>query len=237
MPANNGRCESFAIWDFGAVKNFVVAFAFLGVLLGAITMGGPGEYADTMRAERGLLLPVPEGYCALSKEDGEGGRLFKKSRYEPATASVQAITYFAKCDQLSRWRKEQQPIENFGVYSAVRGEFAGSEVSREDFVDSMADYLAARDVPPLEEALALIQSGVSVVDLGLVHRDHQAAYSAMLLSGPESEGEIQIHLTAYSKSNEFQYVLHLSEPFVDESTIRDMVETQKDSIKYILNES
>jgi len=225
------------LWDFSAVKHFVVAFAFLGVLLGAITMGGPGEYADTMRAERALLLPVPDGYCALSKQDGDGGRLFKKSRFEPAAAQVQAITYFAECDQLSRWRKEQLPIDRFGVYSAVRGEFAGADVSRQDFVAAMAEYLSDRDVPSLEEGLAMVHSGVSVADLGLVHQDADAAYTAMLLSGPEAKGEIQVHLTAYTKSNEFQYVLHLSAPFVDETTIRDLVATQKLSIKRILRES
>ena len=219
------------------MKNLVVAFAFFGVLLGAITMGGPGEYADSMRAARGLLLPVPEGYCALTDEDGDGGRLFKRSRFQPATADVRAITYFAECDQLAQWRKEQRPIDRFGVYSALRGQFANAETSREDFVTAMAEYLGARETPSLEDGLERLRAGISVVPLGLVHQDEGAAYTATLLAAAEGEEAVQVHLTAYTMSKEFQYVLHLSAPFEDEVTIRDMVATQKLSIERILGES
>jgi hypothetical protein len=71
----------------------------------------------------------------------------------------------------------------------------------------------------------------------LVHWDENAAYTAMLLSGVDAEGEIQVHMTAYTKSHELQYVLHLSAPYVDETTIRDLAATQRLSIERILQSS
>jgi len=217
------------------VKNFVVAFAFLGVLLGAITMGGPQEDSNALQVTTGLLLPVPEGYCALSAEDGEGGRLFKKSRFRAATANVQAITYFAECDQLALWRKDRQPIDRFGVYSAVRGEFSSPSITRGEFLTAMADYLSERKTLKLKEAIARVRGGTGVVELGLIHKDEGAAYSAVLLSGPDGGEAIQVHITAYTKSQDFQYVLHLSAPFENDVTIRDLVAIQKLSIDRILD--
>ena len=217
------------------MKNFLVAFAFLGALLGAITMGDPRQDSNALQVATGLLLPVPDGYCALSADDGEGGSLFKKSRFRAATANVQAITYFAECDQLELWRKERQPIDRFGVYSAVRGEFSAPSITRGEFLSAMAEYLSERKTMKLKDAINRIRGGIGVVELGLIHKDEGAAYSAVLLAGPEGGEAVQVHITAYTKSQDFEYVLHLSAPFENQVTIRDMVAIQKLSIDLILD--
>jgi hypothetical protein len=197
----------------------------------------PFEYAN-----RTLMLPVPEGSCAIPRESEQGKQLYKMLEDSSEGGYLVALM-FADC---AEWKlRERDPnyrMRNFGDYliHLVNGKevIVPVETSRPSWVKARVgvEDVAAIEKTAGEKLQAAATAGASSpAHLGMLTYDEDAMYFGQIFSKSNSgEGAHGCNVSAMTEINQIPIAEVLHGDYVDPGSIRALLATLKVNLKALV---
>ncbi len=193
-----------------------------------------------------INITIPEGYCLLNKSEPSDNRVLTTFDIQ-AKGKHRRLAFIVNCEQLKAWRKgDLLTIDDFG-YVLLPEEYVDQISSRalDQFLNDMVDEIGhgRKNIirhrgngfleKHIEERVTELEHSTSV-DLGLIHRDNFALYTASLdkITSEIGEQKLMGKVSAITQVNGLPLFLYW---FRKLDRIDAITETESDLSKWVIS--
>jgi hypothetical protein len=184
-----------------------------------------------------VIFPVPEGHCALTKRHSADKKAIELiERVNQGRNTV--LMMFAECKQLEAYRSDAGDLSNYGSYLAPRSARKPVRMPRPRFVEIIGaqfEKQKAAIAQAQEEAKRRVKAtGLNTeiqknTNLGLIHRDDNAAYTGLVQTW-HTKGAADTRIaavTALTLVRERVISINLTAPHAGKATVKALLHDQR----------
>ena len=191
-----------------------------------------------------IVFPVPAGHCALTKQHDADKKAISMIERVNENRNI-VLMIFAECRQLTAFRSQKGDLSNYGSYFSPRSAHKPVKMPRARFarvIGMQFEKQKAAIEKAHEEAKRRVKAtgtGREIqenVNLGLIDRDDNAAYTGLLQTW-QVEGSTTTQIaavTALTLVRERVISINLNAPHAGKATIKAMLDDQRTIVERLI---
>ncbi len=193
----------------------------------------PSPFAFKQARAADLDLPIPNGYCPLSKDRFSELMIVGGNEFAANNFDLHQLATFADCRKCEEWPSERPCSSGYGLYLENLSAAFLTSLPRAAFLERIEQTFGIDQPPRVSVTAATLAPGESAVSLGVLHRDDVATYIGYVHRDSHTS-RAWISLMGYTVVRERLILLKLGAPYDDETTIQELLNVQARNLQRIV---